>query len=96
MNQQKVKFKEWNCITEHTPYAVDSKLIRILLRDIEDLTPIAVATSYIEGLKEGEVAVKNYSENQGMLQALVEYDIVEKPHRMINEFPICYIKTIPQ
>ena len=45
MNQQKVKFKEWNCITEHTPYAVDSKLIRILLRDIEDLTPIAVATS---------------------------------------------------
>ena len=96
MNQRRVKFKEWNCITEYTSYAVDSKLIRILLRDIEDLTPIAVATSYIEGLKEGEVAVKNYSENQGMLQALVEYDIVEKPHRMINEFPICYIKTIPQ
>ena len=96
MNQQKVKFKEWNCIIEYTPYTVDSKLYRILLRDQEDTTPIAVATSYVEGLMEGEVAVKNYSENQGMLQSLVEHNIVEKPHRMINEFPICYIKSIPQ
>lgn len=96
MNQQKVKFKEWNCIVEYNVYSVNKKLYRILLRDIEDYTPIAVATSYIEGLEEGEVAVKNYSENQGMLQALVEHNIVDKPHRVINEFPICHLKTIPQ
>ncbi len=90
---QQVKFKQWNCTVEYSTYSTNNKLYRILLRDVEDNTPIAVATSYIEGLTEGEVAVKNYSENQGMLQALIEYNIVEKPHRTINEFPICHIKN---
>lgn len=96
MNQQKVRFKDWNCIVEYNAYLVNKKLYRILLRDVEDYTPIAVATSYLTGLEEGEVAVKNYSENVGMLQALVEHNIVEKPHRVLEGFPICYIKTIPQ
>jgi len=95
MNQQKVKFKDWECTVEYNAYLVNEKLYRILLRDVEDYSPIAVATSYVKGLKEGEVAVKNYSENVGMLEALVEHNIVEKPHRVLKGFPICYLKTKP-
>jgi len=45
---------------------------------------------------EGYVAIKNYSENEGMLQFLLENDIVEKPVTFVEEnyvsFPICKIK----
>jgi hypothetical protein len=50
----------------------------------------------VEGLAENEVAIKNYSENTGMLAFLVENEIVEPPHREINNgfiiIPVCKLK----
>lgn len=41
----------------------------------------------------GEVAIKNYSENEGILDDLIKEGIVAKPHRKIRsgfvEIPIC-------
>jgi hypothetical protein len=70
--------------------------IAIQLIDAEDGTPFATATIWVEGLAENEVAIKNYSENLGMLTFLVTNGIVEQPHRQINNgfvnIPICKLK----
>ena len=68
----------------------------IQLTDAEDGFPFATATIWVEGLAENEVAIKNYSENTGMLAFLVENEIVEPPHREINNgfiiIPVCKLK----
>lgn len=52
-------------------------------------------TTWIPGLEKDEVAVKDYSENEGMLNWAIENKLVEPPHRFqrsgfIN-IPICKI-----
>ena len=66
------------------------------LIDAGDGTPFATATLWVEGLASDEVAIKNYSENLGMLTFLVTNKIVEQPHRQINNgfvnIPVCRLK----
>ena len=68
--------------------------IRIQLYDSTDGTPYATATTNIQGdLESGEVAIKNWSENEGILDFLVEHKFIEKPHRFVKQgfvrIPIC-------
>jgi len=69
---------------------------RIDLIDESDGLPYATCTIMMDDLQENEVAIKNYSENAGMLDFLLEEELVEKPHRFINQgyvaIPICKIK----
>lgn len=63
----------------------------------EDGMPFATCTVNMPGqLEHGEVAVKSYSENEGMLEFLVTNNIVEPPHRHIfssyAKFPVCRLK----
>jgi len=46
-----------------------------------DEGPYTTATKWVPGLAEGEVAIKDHCENQGVLNSLVEAGIVAKPHR---------------
>jgi hypothetical protein len=50
-------------------------------------------TVNLNGLDENEVAIKNYSENEGILDVLVAEGIVKSPHRYVNsgfvKIPIC-------
>lgn len=66
------------------------------LMDAEDGFPYAMATVWIEGLAEDEVAIKNYSENEGILETLIDAGIVEKPHRLVSSgfvnIPVCRLK----
>lgn len=61
----------------------------------DDGLPIAKLTTNIEdiNLKDGEVIIKNYSENEGVLQDLIDMGIVNEPHLIIPsrfvEFNIC-------
>lgn len=71
--------------------------IRIQLYDSTDGSPYATATSLTqERLEEGEVGIKNWSENEGILEFLVSNSIIESPHRYINQgyvrVPICRLK----
>jgi hypothetical protein len=65
----------------------------IELYDLEDGFPFAKSTVNIPGLAEGEVAVKDYSENEGMLDFLVDNGIVHPPHRFESSgyvtVPVC-------
>ena len=68
--------------------------IRIQLYDSKDGTPYATATTSIqEDLESGEVAIKDWSENQGILDFLVQNKIVKEPHRFVEsgyvKIPIC-------
>jgi hypothetical protein len=68
----------------------------IELYDLEDGFPFAKSTVNIPGLGKDEVAVKDYSENEGMLEFLLKNDIVHPPHRSENSgfvtLPVCKIK----
>ena len=67
----------------------------INLFDMADGMPYAKATICLDDglLKENEVAIKNYSENTGILETLIQNRIVEEPHEYIQSgfvnIPIC-------
>ena len=70
--------------------------IAISLIDTETGEPCLTASTWVNGLQEGEVAIKNYSENQGILDNLILHGIVYKPHRSVQNgfvnIPICKLK----
>ena len=69
--------------------------VAIKLINNADGFPYATATVCVEDdlLKEGEVAIKDYSENAGILNSLIEADMIEPPHAYIQstftKIPIC-------
>ncbi len=71
----------------------------IKLIDIADGMPFATATVCVEDelLKEDEVAIKDYSENAGMLDTLLMAEVVEYPHAYIQsgfvKIPVCKLKN---
>lgn len=71
---------------------------RIQLNGAVDGVPYAIATVNIPELTnvEGYVAVKDYSENEGMLKFLIDNDFVEPPVTHVEsgyvKLPICKIK----
>jgi hypothetical protein len=72
----------------------------IQLIDDADGCPFATATVCVEDnlLKEGEVAIKDYSENAGILDSLIDAEVVEYPHAFIQsdfvKIPICKLKDV--
>lgn len=69
--------------------------IKIELIDPHTFIPVVEATAKSEKLDENEVAIKEYSEHSGLLNALVEAKLVCKPHRYTNtgycNVPVCRI-----
>ena len=67
--------------------------IALELIDARDHFPYMIATINIEGLAPNEVAIKNYSENEGILSVLIREGIVKPPHRHVHSgfvtIPIC-------
>jgi hypothetical protein len=57
------------------------------------LTPYMTASVNVGHADPNEVAIKDYSENEGILQAMVEAGIVSEPIRTVKsgfvEIPIC-------
>lgn len=63
----------------------------IRLNHAETGEPWVTATVNTEQLKEGEVAIKDYSENAGVLQTLINAKVVSKPKRYTlgAGIPVC-------
>lgn len=94
-----MKYKKWDVELEFGRYSYFNNISITLLNlhpTIEDGETIAVATVNIEPLEENEVSIKDYSENEGMLQWLIDNGIIEEPHRYIQSgwvrVPICKLK----
>jgi hypothetical protein len=63
----------------------------------EDGCPYMMASVHVPGLKQDEVAIKDYAENEGILDALIQAGIVSKPHRQVSSgyvtIPVCKLLT---
>jgi hypothetical protein len=85
MTRIAVTFKEWECILVPRYYSNGRKAIS-LVSDDDMREPIAVATVNLPEvpMDDDHVAIKDYSENEGMALMLVQNDIV---------YPM-YVKTV--
>jgi hypothetical protein len=71
------------CTLEYSRYANGRTAIRLWCDD----GPMATATVNVpdyNGLREDEVIIKDYSENEGILDALVSVGIVEDTGRVVD------------
>ena len=91
----KMRYREWDCILQKGRYIDNS--IAILLVDAHDGEPITKATVAIDGanLRENQITVKDYSENEGMLDALIGIGLVTGVERRVQSgwvsVPVCNI-----
>lgn len=80
-------------ILEKTEYCAGG--VALTLYDEEGL-PFTAITVWVPGLKSGEVAIKDYSENEGMLATMINHGIVHPPHRYAASgyvtIPVCKLK----
>jgi len=80
-----VRFRTWDCTLHFREYANGN--IAILLEDVRDGQPVATATINPNvKLSPEYVCIKDYSENTGMLDALIEAGVVEPE----DEIPMGY------
>lgn len=92
MGQHKVKFKSYNCVLEKLTYRNDR--IALELFDEKNGEPVLVATVNIpnEFIETDEIIIKNYSENEGILETLIRASIISQPVRFAQNnqgMPIC-------
>lgn len=85
------KYGKYSVVFDVNHFANGGKVFRLI--DTFDFSPVSNCNVWVEGLAEDEIAVKNYSENEGMLNFLVENNICEVPHRNVSSgyvvLPIC-------
>ena len=79
---------------QHGTYQEGNTSMQLI--DCADGFPFATATVNLPGLTENEVAIKNYSENEGVLNFLLDNEIIEAPHRFVQSgfvnIPVCRLK----
>ena len=89
----KVKFKQWDCTVRWALYGNGNTAIELIGTNGERITKATVNTGAL--LMETEVAIKNYSENEGMLDALLAAGIILPPHDEIScgfvTAPVCLL-----
>ena len=80
-----VRFGGWNCHVVLQCYA-DGERPLLRLIDADDMASVARATVNLPGAKlaEDELLVKDYAENEGALQALIDAGLVEPTGRGIS------------
>jgi hypothetical protein len=85
MTARRVTFRGWACRVERARYGGTNR-IALPLYDLEDGSPVAVATLHMPelALAADEVAIKDYSENAGMLDTLVAAGLVSAPLREVQ------------
>lgn len=72
-----MKFKHWDCNIKIGYYANGNTAIQLFGK--EDHEPVATATiNLYEKLPQNQAYIKDYSENEGMLEVLMEAGIVTK------------------
>ena len=74
-----VNFMNWNCYLKFGQYANGRTAIQLF--DTADHEPVCTATVNVPEveLPEGYVFIKNYSENEGILETLVAAGIIDPP-----------------
>ena len=86
-----VEFAGFKCDVMIQKYGTGNPAVRLL--DAEDGMPVATATTNIDGLDSDEVAIKDYSENEGVYDALLNAGVITPKHRELSTgyvtVPVC-------
>lgn len=73
----KVKFKDWNCVIEWSIYSQNNNIaIKLLDENTKELVAVATTNTSEETPLPG-VQIKDWSENRGMWEALVDAGVIE-------------------
>lgn len=85
MAPRRVEFRGWTCRVERASYGGTDR-IALPLYAVDDGSPVAVATVNLPelALAADEVIVKDYSENEGLLELLVAAEVVSPPLRELQ------------
>lgn len=77
---KKMKYGNYDCVVVKTNYVDNNNLALVLLEENNQQgAPVAIATVNTDSvLPRDEAYVKSYSENEGMLEALMEAGLVEE------------------
>lgn len=92
----RVRFRDWDCLVQKRQY--DNGRVALQLVDVEDGSPIAKATVNLPDVPLGknQVAIKDWSENEGMLDALVAASVITPTGQMVRsgyvEVPVCELQ----
>ncbi len=80
-----IKFKKWTCQVELTKYMSNNRTA-IVLKDIEDGQVVVKATANLLDfdLRPNHVLIKNYAENEGVLEALVTNKVIAPPYGYVE------------
>jgi hypothetical protein len=92
MSMKTVHFRQWDCVIEKLKYGNGRPAI--ILNDGRTGEQVAVATVNLPNVEAGrnEVFIKNYSENEGMLDALQAAGVV----RETGDYVACDFAIIPR
>lgn len=89
----KIKFKDWNCILTKEMYQNNQRVALVLIHETEgDVVAYATVNVPEYPMNNDEVLIKDYSENEGMLQTLVDAGVISEPTGTIQHgFVILYV-----
>ncbi len=86
-----VEFAGFKCDVMIQKYTTGNLAVRLL--DAEDGMPVATATTNIDGLDSDEIAIKDYAENEGVYDALLDAGVITPKHRELSTgyvtVPVC-------
>lgn len=94
-----VKFQKWTCVLNFEKYQNDRTAIELV--DKKNGEPVLMATVNLpdEHIAKDEVIIKNYSENEGILDILVKAKIISEPLRYLEtghvKVPVCKLLVKP-
>lgn len=94
-----VKFKNWNCSIKTAQYQGGNLALKLIGVDLPPYdNQVAVATTNLPGLHKDEIAIKDWSENEGMYNTLLGAGVITPAHRYeksgwVEAIPICYLNT---
>jgi hypothetical protein len=88
-----VKFLGYRCEVLFGEYSNGRTAIELVIKKTGEPMTVASVNLPYHHMESDEVAIKNYSENQGVLEVLIAANIISEPVRFIAsgfiEAPIC-------
>jgi len=92
-----VKFKQWECSLAFGEYQNGRTALFLTEKETGEDVLCASVNLPNEALRPNEIAIKDYSENEGVLDELIKHKVVSKPKRYVKRYvnlthvsvPIC-------
>lgn len=87
----RVKFKKWDCIIEWSIYSQNDNIaIQLIDENTKELISVATTNTGRKN-EEFKVQIKDYSENEGMWQSLVDAGVIKD--NIVSTIPTGYVEV---